>query len=187
MHLLKSYFKYMCAPEETLQIFLEQRSFGQACIGYFTAALSWVLFFNIASGVPFPLFLLKLGLVFAAELTVGFVWAAFCGLLLDLLRVETSSAKLFSLIGSSGFIKGLLIAFALISAALPASQLGVLAPFAGFLVLVLQLGYLVRSLKRIYGVSYTKALYVWVFALVPVLVAVVLLGVFLVWGITLLF
>ena len=177
----------MCAPEETLQIFLEQRSFGQACIGYFTAALSWVLFFNIASGVPFPLFLLKLGLVFAAELTIGFVWAAFCGLLLDLLRVETSSAKLFTLVGSAGFIKGLLIAFALISAASPTAHMDVLAPLAVLLVLVLQLGYLIRSLKRIYGVSYSKAFCVWLFSLVPIAVAVGLFGTFLVWGLVLLF
>ncbi|MBR4591699.1 MAG: hypothetical protein IKO35_00630 [Elusimicrobiaceae bacterium] len=187
MHLLKLYFDYMREPEKALQSFLQQPSFTQACAGYFVAALGWVLFFNTASGGTFPVLLLKLFFVFLAELTVGFVLAAFCGLFLDFLRIETSPAKLFALIGSSGIIKGLLIAFALIAAAVPEARLKVLAPFALLLVFLLQLGYLVRSLKRVYGVSYWKALGAWLFTGVPVLAVFGLLAVFTVWGIILVF
>ena len=186
MHLFKSYFHYLQEPQEALQQLLEERSVGQACVGYLAAALGWVLFFNIGDGVFFPVLLLKLAVVFVAEITVGYFLASFCGLFLDFLKVDTSPVKLFVLIGSAGFIKGLLIAFALISAAVPAAKLGLLAPFALLAVLGLQLGYLTRGVKRAYDISYGKALSAWLVAFVPMGVALVLLAVFLVWGVALL-
>lgn len=187
MHVFKSYFEYMNAPEKAVQGLLAERSLAQACVGYLAATLGWVLFFNIGDGLSVPVLLFKLALVFVAELTAGYVLAAFCGLFLDLLKVEMSPAKLFVLIGSAGFIKGLLIAFALISAALPSARLGLLAPFALLLVLALQLGYLTRGVKRACNISYSRALGAWLFAFVPMLAALGLLAVFAVWGLTLLF
>ena len=166
---------------------LEERSVSQALVGYFASALGWVLFFNIGDGVFFPLLLIKIFLVFVAELTFGYFLASFCGLFLDFLKVETSPVKLFVLIGSAGFIKGLLISFALISATFPFLHLGLLAPLALLIVVGLQLGYLTRGVKRTYNVSYGQALGAWLFAFVPLGVALVLLGIFLVWGISLLF
>ena len=177
----------MQAPEDALQHLLEDRSLGQACVGYLAAALGWVLFFNIGDGVFFPVLLLKLAIVFVAEITVGYFLASFCGLFLDFLEVETSPVKLFVLIGSAGFIKGLFIAFALISAAFPQAYLGMLAPLAMLLVFGLQLGYLTRGVHRAYNISYGKALGAWIMAFVPLAVAMMLLGVFVIWGIGLLF
>ncbi|MCQ2410712.1 MAG: hypothetical protein MJ053_04325 [Elusimicrobiaceae bacterium] len=187
MHLLKSYFNYVNRPEEALQQLLEERSLTQAYVGYFAAALSWVLFFNVSGGTSVLALFFKIAVIFAAELTAGCFVASFCGLFLDFMRVKTSPVKLFVLVGSAGFIKGLLIAFALIAAAIPSAQLGWFAPLALLLVLGLQLGYLTRGVKRAYDVSYGKALGAWLLAGVPACVALVLLSVFLVWGITLLF
>ena len=186
MNVLRLYFDYMNSPEQAVQTLLQKRSFALACVGYFAAALGWVLFFNIGDGLSVLALLIKLAVVFAAELTAGCFIASFCGFFLDFSNVQTSPAKLFVLIGSAGFIKGLLIAFALISAALPLAQLGRLAPLALLIVFVLQLGYLVRAVKRAYHVSYIRALLAWVFAIVPVAVAFALMGVFVVWGIGLL-
>lgn len=177
----------MKSPEEALNQLLEERSLPQALVGYLAAALGWVLFFNIGDGVFFPVLLLKILLVFAAELTIGYFLASFCGLFLDFFKVNTSPVELFVLIGSAGFIKGLLIAFSLISAAFPAAHLGLLAPLALLVVLGLQLGYLMRGVKRTYNISYAKALAAWLFAFVPFGVALVLLCVFIVWSISLLF
>ena len=187
MHLLKAYFDYMNSPEKALRALLEERSFAQACAGYFAATLGWVLFFNIGSGATAAAILLKIIVVFIAELTAGYFLASFCGLYLDFLKVETSPAKLFVLIGSAGFIKGLLIAFALISAAFPSARLVWLSPLALLLVFGLQLGYLTRGIKRVYDVSYPRALGAWLFAFVPMLVALGLLFVFMCWGLMLLF
>ena len=186
MHLLKSYFQYVNEPEQALRTLLEEKSVAQACAGYLVAALGWVLFFNISSGVTLPVLLLKVAIVFVAETIAGSFLASFCGLFLDFFRVDTSPVKLFVLIGSAGFIKGLLVAFALISAAVPAVHLGWFWPLAVVGVFGLQLGYLIRGLKRAYNVSYGKAFLVWVLSCVPVLAALMLLGVFFVWGLSLL-
>ena len=187
MNLLKAYFDYMNSPEKALHNLLEERSLTQACIGYFAATLSWVLFFNIGTGATAAALLLKMLIVFVAELTAGYFLASFCGLYLDFLKVESSPAKLFVLIGSAGFIKGLLIAFALISAAFPLARLVWLSPSALLLVFGLQLGYLTRGIKRVYNISYPRALGAWLFAFVPMLVAFGLLFLFVCWGLMLIF
>jgi hypothetical protein len=187
MHLFKLYFDYMNDPEKAVQTLLHERSFALACAGYFTAALGWVLFFNIGDGLSPVSLVVKLAIVFVAELTAGYFIASLCGLFLDFSNVQTSPAKLFVLIGSAGFIKSLLIAFALISAAVPSAHLGWLAPLALLGVFGLQLGYLTRAIKRAYHISYSRAFGAWVFTVVPVMAVVMLTGVFFVWAIMWLF
>ncbi len=187
MNLLKTYFLYIKDPQQALQTLVEHRSLKNACAGYFAATLGWVLFFNIGDGLSVPVLVFKLLAVFAAELTAGYFIASLCGLYLDFARIKTSPAELFCLIGSAGFIKGLLIAFALISAAVPAAKLYWFAPLALAFTFALQLGYLTRTLMRTCGVSAGKALAGWLFGFVPVCTALVLSGVFFIWTITLLF
>lgn len=187
MHILKAYYQYMNNPGAALETLFKERSFKAALWGYLAATLSWVLFFNIGSALSAPAFLFKLCILFAAELTAGYILASFCGLFLDFSSIKSSPAELFILIGSAGFIKTLLIAFALISAAVPVLQLRYLAPLVLLLVLGLQLGYLTRGLMRTYQVPAGKALTAWLFAFVPGAVALGLLGIFFIWGIVLLF
>ncbi len=186
MSLLKTYFKYMQDPVAGMQQLMSRRSFRQACAGYLVATLGWVLFFNIGDGLSILALLTKLFIVFIAELTAGYFIAALCGLFLDLIRVKVSSAQLFVMIGSAGFIKALLIAFALISAAVPHLHLGLLSPFALLGVFVLQLVYLVRGLQRTWGVDPLEALGGWLFGLVPVCVLFALIGIFGIWFVVLL-
>ena len=186
-HLLKTYFLYMQDPEQGMQRLMQRRSFRQACLGYFVAALSWVLFFNIADQLSIAAFLFKLIMVFLAEVTAGYFIAALCGLFLDLRRVKVSSAQLFVLLGSAGFIKALLIAFALISAVVPQAHLGWLAPLALLFVFSLQLGYLVLGLKRTWNVNAAEAIGGWLFGFIPVVALLGLLGIFFIWAIVLLF
>lgn len=187
MKLLKIYFHYVDEPVATLTALFKERAFKEALWGYFVATLSWVLFFNTGDALSAPAFLSRLIILFAAELTVGYFLAAICSLFLDFSNIKNSPAELFILIGTAGFIKALLIAFALISAAMPYAKLGYLAPLALLLVLGLQLGYLTRNVKQLYHTSIGKALTTWLFAIVPVMAAVILLGIFAIWGIVLLF
>lgn len=173
-------------PVAGMSMLMSGRSFRQACLGYFVATLGWVLFFNIGDDLSVPVLFVKLMIVFAAELTAGYFIAALCGLFLDLIRVKVSSAQLFVMIGSAGFIKSLLIAFALISAAVPQLHLVCLAPLALVGVLLLQLGYLVRGLKRTWGVDTLEAIGGWMFGLIPVGALFVLLGIFIMWAVVLL-
>lgn len=178
---------YMKDPAAGVQRLVARRSFRQACAGYLVAALSWVLFFNIADHLSVAAFLFKWFLVFVAELTAGYFIAALCGLFLDLRHVKVSAAQLFVLVGSSGFIKALLIAFALISATFAHAHLGYMAPFALLFVCVLQLIYLVRGLKYTWNVGTAESLGGWLFGFVPVCVAFVWVGIFFIWFLVLLF
>ncbi len=187
MNLLKAYFQYMENPASTLKAVVGEKSFSRACAGYLAAALSWVLFFNIGDGLSAAALLAKWAVLFAAGLTAGYLLAAVCGLYLDFARVKASPAEVFGLVGTAGFINGLLIAMALISAAWPAARLGALAPVAVLLVWGLKLGYLTRGLMRLYDIPAAKALGAWLVTLVPAAAVVLLGGIFLVWGIALLF
>jgi hypothetical protein len=185
MQLIKNYFEYMRDPSAALKSLIQVPSFKQSCWGYFVAALSWVLFFNIGDELSVPVFLLKLLILFVAELTAGCFVAALSGLFLTFRQKNISSAQLFVLIGSAGFIKSLLIAFALISAVWPEAALWMLAPVALLLVFALQLGYLTMALQRVSGTSVSLGLLAWLFGAVPVGVLFALLGVFFVWMILL--
>lgn len=186
MNLLRAYYEYMENPIVGLQGLLDRCSFRQACLGYLMAAIGWVVFFNLGDGISFPALVLKLVIVFVAELTAGFVLSAFTGLFLDLRHTRVSSAELFVMVGSSGFIKGLLILGALVSAMFPQTHLYLLAPLFLLGVWILQLGYLTRGLVRMEDISVARALSAWLFGLVPVFVLFGLAGVFFVWGILLL-
>ena len=187
MKLVKIYYNYVNDPVRALQGLFQNRVFKGALWGYATATAGWVVFFNIGDGLSVPVFLLKLCILFVTELTAGFVLASFCSLFLDFSNIKNSAAELFILIGTAGFIKGLLIAFALISAAIPSAKLGYLAPLVLLLVFGLQLGYLTRNVTRIYGASTGKALTAWIVATVPLGVVFSLLGIFFIWGMMLLF
>ena len=186
-HLLTTYFLYTQDSSAGVHRLLERRSFRQACTGYFVAALSWMLFFNIGDQLSLFTLLFKVLTVFLAEITAGYFIAALCGLFLDLRRVKVSSAQLFVLVGSAGFIKSIFVACALISAALPQAQLGWLAPFVILFVWGLQLVYLVRGLKYVWNVSTGEAVGGWLFGLVPVCAAFSLAGIFFIWFVVVLF
>ena len=187
MHGLKIYFHYMENPSAALKEWVQARSVARACAGYLAGALSWVLFFNIGDGLSVAAFAVKLFVVFAAEVAVGFMLAAVCGLFLDFIRVKSSPAEIFCLLGTAGLINGLLPAFALSSAVWPAAHLNLLAPLGMLLVAGLKLGYLSRGLMRVYPLSAAKAVGIWLLCLLPPAVAVSLLAAFGIWSLVLLF
>lgn len=183
MNLLKGYFDYMENPAHALQQLVSARSMTHACLGYFAAALSTVVFFNVGDGLSVAVFLLKLAILFVAELTAGAIIAASCALFLDVKKINASPAELFVLVGTSGFIKGVLIAFALISAAVPQAHLGYFAPFALLLVFGLQVGYLTRGVMRAYATGAGEALTAWIFSVIPAGAVFILIPILGLWGI----
>ena len=186
-HLLTTYFMYAQDPVAGVRRLLERRSFRQACLGYLVGALSWVLFFNIGDQLSLLALLFKLGIVFLAEVTAGYFAAALCGLFLDLRRVKVSSAQLFVLLGSAGFLNAILIACALISAAFVSAHLGLLMPLVVLGLFIGKLVYLVRGLQHAWNVDVVEALGGWLFGLVPVCVAFSLVGIFFIWFLVVLF
>lgn len=186
MELVKHYFEYVQNPTQALQNLIKTPSFKQSCWGYFAAALSWVLFFNIGDGLSVPAFLLKVFILLAAELTLGCLVAALSGLLLNFRGKHISSAQLFVLIGYAGFIKTLLIACALISAMWPHAELWLLAPLVMLAVFVLQVVFLARALQRVADIPATLGVLSLLFGAIPVGALFMLLGIFFAWFILLL-
>lgn len=174
-------------PDGNWYRLLPNRSFGAACIGYLVAAIAWVIFFNVGDGLNVFSLSLKLFFVFLAEITLGYFIASLTGMLLSFQKVAVPSSDLFALWGSSGFIKALLLVGALVSACFPQAHLGRLAFLWLLLVFGLQFFYLSKTLKEWGNVSFGLAFLYWVLGIFPGLILFGLLGVFMLWGIILLF
>lgn len=183
--LLNAYFAYMESPREGLEKLFRRRAYGVGLSGYLMAALASVCVFNMGEGIGVFSFLYKTLVLFIAEVLIGALMAACAALFLDWSGRDASPARLFVLIGTAGFIKGLLIAGAIVFLAVPV--LHYLMPLLVLLVLVLQLGYLTRNVARLYQVSAARACVAVLFCAAPALVAALLAMLFLVWGIFLLF
>ena len=183
--LLNAYFAYMESPREGLEKLFRRRAYGVGFSGYLMAAVAAVCVFNMGEGLGIFSFLCKTMVLFAAEVLAGALRAAGAALFLDLPGRAASPAQLFILIGTAGFIKGLLIAAAVVFLAVPV--LHYLMPLLVLLVLALQLGYLTRNVARLYRVSGPRACVAVLFCAAPALAAAALAGMFLVWGIILLF
>lgn len=187
MQLLQTFFDYMKNPDGKWYRLLPNRSFGAACIGYLVAALGWVVFFNVGDGLSVFSLSTKLFLVFVAEITVGYFIASLTGMLLSFQKVAVPSSDLFALLGSSGFIKMLLLIGALVSACFPQAHLGSFAFLWLLFVFGLQLFYLSQTLKQWGNISFGRAFLYWILWIFPGFVLFGLLGIFTLWGILLLF
>ena len=179
-YLLKAYFLYMKDPREGLNLLFTVRGYKVALLGYLMAALAAVCVFNAGAGLSVFAFLFKTLVWWAAELTIGLIMAACAALFLDFTGKKASAADLFILIGTAGFIKGLVIAFSVIALAVPA--LSFLVALSVLAALGLQLGYLLRNISRMWEVNRWQAFGAVFFCAVPALAGAVLSAVFFVWG-----
>lgn len=185
MRLLTAYFNYMKDPLSGIRAAFSVRHTGWGFLGYACAALCMVLYFNVGEGISPVMLFAKFTVLFVAELLIGYFVASLAGLYLDFSGIKASPVQVFTLIGTAGFIKGLLVAFALISAAAPVlSFLGVLVWVC---VLICQLCYLLVNLKRLYDISFGRALTALLTAFFVPAFALLVLGIFFVWGLVLIF
>lgn len=185
MNLLSAYFSYAKDPKQTVRDIAARRSFGAAMLGYLTAALSYLVFLNVTAGLGAWSFIAQAGVLLLLELTAGYFIASLSGLFLDFSNHKGSGTELFIIIGLSGFIKSLLVVFALIAAVVPwISSVGIIVVL---LVWVCQFVFIVRNLKRLYDISTGRAVGVLLFAAVPVAALALLLGALSVWAVLALF
>lgn len=185
MNLLSAYFKYMRDPACAVRDAFSVRRTGWGVAGYACAALCMVLYFNVGDGISPAALFTKFMILFAAELVIGYFAASLSGLYLDFSGVKASPSQLFALIGTAGFIKGVLAAFAIIKTAVPA--LAFLGGLVWLAVLLCQLFYLINNLKRLYDISGGKAFIALLFAVVPPVAAGLVLGACFVWMLVLVF
>ncbi len=187
MNFLQSYFNYMKNPDGNWYRLLPNRSFAAACVGYLVAAIAWVVFFNIGDGLNVFSLTTKLFFVFLAEITLGYFIASLTGMLLSFQKIPVPSSDLFALLGSAGFIKTLLLIGALVFTCFPHAHVKFLSFLLLLFVLGLQFFYLSNVLKQWGNISFGRAFLYWMMGIFPGFVLFGLLGVFVLWGIILLF
>jgi len=187
MKLLTSYFKYLQNPSSRWTDFFDSSCVTQACLGYFIAAVGWVIFFNLGDDLSLFALIFKLFFVFLAEVTAGYFIASLVGIYLSFKEKAAPASALFVLIGTAGFIKGLLIAWALLCAMFSGLHLSDCSALVLLGVFVLQIIYLVRGIKQIVPLTTASAMAAWLAGIIPGVLVAFLAGVFFIWGVALLF
>lgn len=170
--LVKAYFDYYQSPAETMCRLVRERRFSAAVLGYFVAALCWVCYFWIGSGLSTWGFIWRFLFFWLLEITLGYLWAALSGLFLNFFSHENGSSALFISLGLSGFVQGLLLCFALCAARFPG--LTILSALALSVTLVLRFTSAVINTARAGQVGLSKALGALCFVLVPAAAAMCL-------------
>lgn len=171
--LWNAYFKYAKDPATAVRELVEERRFRAALLGYAAAALCWVVFFWIGDGLSAWGLLWRFAFFWLLEATIGYLWAALSGLFLNFFSDSNGSSSLFVVLGLSGFVQGILIVFALVSAALP--WLKSLAALAAGISLLWRFSFVLLNTARVAKVGLEKAFCVLLFAFVPVTAIVLLL------------
>ena len=164
--LLNAYFAYDKNPKQAVCELVEKRHFGAALTGYAAAAVCWTVFFWIGESLSVWGLLWRFIFFWLLEVTMGYLWAALSGLFLNFFSDQNGSSALFVVLGLSGFCQGLVLAFALLTAAF--SFLKPLAALVLVIVFLLRFAFVLINTSRVAGVGRAKAFCVLCFAFIPV-------------------
>ena len=125
--------------------------------------------------------------LFVAEVTAGYFIASLTGLYLHFQKKPIVCSDLFSMISLAGFLKTLLVPWALIAAVFPNLGLSDIGFFWLGAVVLLQICYLTRELKRLGNLSVDRAFLAWMMGIWPVFLLLGIVFIFGVWGLVWLF
>ncbi len=171
---LNAYFSYRKDPALAIRNLVVERHFGAAFLGYGVAALCWVCFFWTGSALSAPGFFWRFLFFWLLEISVGYVWAALSGLVLNFFSENNGPSALFIALGVSGFVQGLLLWFALVAAMVPSLHSGALVCLLLLVTLLLRFGFAALNMARAVQISLKKAVATLCFVLVPALVLMML-------------
>lgn len=167
--LITAYFAYQKDPTSVVRGLVRERRFGAALLGYLVAAVCWVCFFWINSGLSAWGFVWRLLFFWLLEISLGYLWAALSGLFLNFFSHENGSSAMFIALGLSGFVQSLLLCFTLLAAKF--THLSSLAILAVMVTLIFRFAFAVVNTARAGQVGLNKALGALCFVLVPVAAA----------------
>lgn len=170
--LVEAYFAYQNDPAAVMRKLVHERRFGAALLGYLVAALCWVCFFWMGSGLSAWGFVWRLLFFWLLEISLGYLWAALSGLFLNFFSHENGSSAMFIALGMSGFVQSLLLCFALCAAKFEA--MASLSVLAVFITLIFRFAFAVVNTARAGQVGLNKALGALCFVLIPAGAAVCL-------------
>ena len=169
---LNAYFEYRKDPALAIRNLVEERRFGAAFLGYGVAALCWVCFFWMGSALGGWSFLWRFIFFWLLEISIGYLWAALSGLLLNFLSDSNGPSALFISLGLSGFVQGLLLCFALVAATVP--DLHAVVALVLVVTLILRFAFTALNTSRAVQISIKKSVGAMCFVLVPIVVSLIL-------------
>ena len=161
-------FNFVLKPSPTINQIMQERKLKLALIGYSVGSFSIVLARGLTAGTSVIGFISRFLFILFFNVCISFFFSATAHLFLELTTGRGRAAGLFVLLGLSEFAKTLLIAFALIALNFPA-----LYAFKGlftFIVLLLQLFFVLYMMKHAYGLNKTVTFFALIISFVPAII-----------------
>ena len=161
-------FNFVLKPSPTINQIMQERRLKLALLGYSVGAFSIVLAHGLISEISVIGFIFRFLFFLFFSVCISFFFSATAHLFLELTTGRGRAAGLFVLLGLSEFAKTLLVAFSLIALNFPA-----LYEYKGlfiFVVLLLQLFFVLYMMKHAYGLSKKMTFFALVISFVPAII-----------------
>lgn len=161
-------FNFVLNPRPAINQIMQERKLKLAMFGYCIGAFSIVLAHGLNSGTSFVGFIFRFLFILFFNVCISFFFSATAHLFLELTTGRGRAAGLFVLLGLSEFAKTLLVAFSLIALNFP--YLYAFKGLFAFIVLLLQLFFVLYMMKHAYGLSKTMTFFALIISFVPAII-----------------
>ena len=161
-------FNLVLKPSPTINQIMQERNLKLALLGYGVGAFSIVLSYGLREGISAVGFIFAFLLVLFLSVCVSFFFSATAHLFLELTTARGRAAGLFVLIGLSEFTKTLLVSFTLIALNFPA--LFAFKALVNFVILLLQLFFILYMMQHAYGLSKKMTFLALIISFVPAII-----------------
>jgi len=158
-------FNLVLKPGPTIDRIMQERNLKLALLGYSVGAFSIILARGLTKGISIGGFIAAFILILFLSICISFFFSATAHLFLELTTARGRAAGLFVLIGLSEFTKTLIVAYTLIALNFP--TLLHLKPLFIFLILVLQLFFVLFMMQHAYGLSKKMTFLALIISFVP--------------------
>ena len=161
-------FNLVLKPSPTINQIMQERKLKLAMLGYCIGAFSIVLAHGLVANTSLAGFVFQFMFVLFLSICISFFFSAIAHLFLELTTGRGRAAGLFVLLGLSEFAKTLLVAFSLIALNIPA--LYAFKGLAVFIVLLLQLFFVLYMMKHAYGLNKKMTFLALIISFVPAII-----------------
>ena len=161
-------FNLVLKPQPTINQIMQERKLKLALLGYCMGAFSIVLAHSLREGTSIFGFIIYFLMVLFFNVCISFFFSATAHLFLELTTGRGRAAGLFVLLGLSEFAKTLLVAFALTALSLP--TLFAYKNLFAFLVLILQLFFVLYMMQHAYGLNKKMTFLALIVSFVPAII-----------------
>lgn len=161
-------FNFVLKPSPTINQIMQERNLKLALLGYCIGSFSVVLSYGLMKNIGIGSFIFSFLLILFLSVCISFFFSATAHLFLELTTTRGRAAGLFVLIGLSEFTKTLLVAFSLIALNFP--DLFAYKSLANFVVVLLQLFFILYMMQHAYGLSKKMTFLALIISFVPAII-----------------